>query len=114
VCAFYNDVRVMHGGAAGADSLADQVARELGLAVKAFPADWTGPCQPTCPKGHRKTRDSGSYCPAAGVYRNQYMVDLLVKWGRSHGVSVVAFPGGSGTADMIERCEAADLPVSRM
>lgn len=115
VCAFYGDVRVLHGGALrGADRLAGVVADELGLVCKAFPADWTGPCGPTCYKGHRRVQGDRSICPAAGVRRNQHMVDLLSKWGRSHGVSVVAFPGGSGTADMIERCEAADLPVSTL
>lgn len=112
---FYDDVRLMHGDAPGADRLAAKVATDLGWPVKAFPADWTGPCDPQfCTENHRQVRNGRDYCPAAGVRRNAHMVSLLEKWARSHEVTVCAFPGGSGTADMIERCEAALLPVSLM
>lgn len=113
---FYDDIRLLHGDAPGADRLAARIADQVfGWPVKAFPADWTGPCDPkVCKRGHRQTRNGRDYCPAAGVRRNAYMVSLLEKWSRSHEVTVIAFPGGNGTADMIERCEAADLPVSLM
>lgn len=31
---------VLHGGSTGADALADRIARELGIPVRVFPADW--------------------------------------------------------------------------
>ena len=34
------DCLVIHGGAAGADSMAGYVAKQLGLSVKVFPAQW--------------------------------------------------------------------------
>lgn len=52
------DVVVVHGGAAGADRLADQIARERGARVERHPADWA-----------RHGR-------AAGFLRNQKMVRL--------------------------------------
>jgi hypothetical protein len=52
-----------------------------------YPADWR--------------RDGSS----AGHIRNQQMLD-------SEPIDlVVAFPGGSGTADMVRRARAADIPV---
>lgn len=33
---------IVHGGALGADSYADAIARELELVVECHPADWTG------------------------------------------------------------------------
>jgi len=42
---------------------------------------------------------------AAGPIRNQQMLDE----GRPH--LVVAFPGGTGTADMVRRAKAAGVPV---
>src|SRR5262245_38565206 len=49
---------IVHGAARGADRLADEVARDLGLPRKACPADW------------------GQYGRAAGPIRNQQMLDL--------------------------------------
>ena len=78
-------VIVVCGMAAGADYLGAQWARSLGLKVEEFPADWK-----------RLGR-------AAGPIRNQQMADV------ANGL--IAFPGGSGTADMIRRAEAKDLIV---
>jgi YspA, cpYpsA-related SLOG family len=42
--------------------------------IEQHPADWDGPCRPSCRPGHRCTRRDGtSYCPAAGDYRNAEM-----------------------------------------
>lgn len=79
--------KIIHGAARGADSLAGRWAQELGIASRAFPADW---------KAHGR---------GAGPIRNQQMLDE----GRPE--SVVAFPGGRGTADMVRRAKAAGLPV---
>lgn len=80
---------LIHGAAPGADKLAGDWAAAVGVEQRAFPADW---------KQHGK---------AAGPIRNQCMLDE----GRPD--AVVAFPGGSGTADMVTRAEAAGLKVWR-
>jgi len=95
---------IVHGAASGADSLAAKVAASVGFAVEPHPADWEGPCRPTCGEGHRRHRSGGSYCPAAGNYRNHEMAEA--------GAGLcVAFPGGSGTADMCRAAKAAGIEV---
>ncbi len=39
-CPPRSEIIIIHGGARGADNLAGEVAKELGLKVKVFPADW--------------------------------------------------------------------------
>ena len=78
---------VIHGKAAGADTLAGEWADANGIEVWAFPANWE--------------RDGRG----AGPIRNQAMLDASKPGG------VVAFPGGSGTADMVRRAEAAGVKV---
>lgn len=77
---------IVHGGARGADTLAGEVAQELGYTVEVHPADW---------KTHGR---------AAGPTRNQKMLDTGVDL-------VMAFPGGRGTADMVKRATVARVPV---
>lgn len=90
-------LRVMHGAARGADSLAGGVARQLGVPEKGFPADW---------EMHGK---------GAGPIRNRHMCKLLVDWrDLGHSVQVVAFPGGNGTRDMCEVAEKAGIDVDRI
>jgi hypothetical protein len=97
------DVTIMHGDAPGADRLAGEVATALGFPVFPVPADWEGPCCDTCKKGHRRISRTGrSYCPAAGVYRNERML--------GYGPAmVIAMPGGKGTAHMLEIAKAAGV-----
>jgi hypothetical protein len=78
---------LIHGAARGADALAHQWAYERQVRMWPFPADWK--------------RDG----KAAGPIRNQRMLDE----GRPN--FVVAFPGGKGTADMIQRAKTAGLEV---
>jgi|SRR5689334_23706362 len=80
---------VITGGASGADSLGDRWAKENGVDRVVFPANWTG-------RGR-----------AAGPVRNQLMLDI----GKPD--MVVAFPGGTGTADMVRRarCLAEGVKV---
>lgn len=78
---------IIHGGAKGADTLADQWAKRYGIPVVRMDALWDF---------HGKQ---------AGSLRNQAMLDML------HPDGVLAFPGGNGTADMIRRAEKAGLPV---
>ena len=78
---------VIQGGAPGADQLAGAAGESIGVPVEVFPADW---------KTHGRK---------AGPLRNQRMLEE----GRPDGV--IAFPGGSGTKDMVRRARAAGLPV---
>lgn len=103
-----NFLTVVHGACdRGADLTADLWAREYAWVNERHPADWVGPCRPGCKPGHRRRNSyGGTYCPSAGHYRNQDMVDL--------GADVVlAFQrnGSRGTQDCIDRALAAGLKV---
>lgn len=80
---------VVTGGAEGADTLAHEIAVELGLLTEVYRADW-------------------SQGKGAGFARNEQMASLganacLAFWdGQSHG-----------TADMIERAEKHGIPVKK-
>lgn len=62
-------------------------AADHGISAEGFPADW------------RK------YGKSAGPLRNQQMID------EGKPDLVVAFPGGTGTADMVRRAKAAGIRV---
>lgn len=79
--------KIIAGAARGADRLATNWAADRGIAWQEYPADWDN---------HGK---------AAGPIRNQQMLDE----GKPEGV--VAFPGGTGTADMVKRARKAGLSV---
>ena len=53
-----HDIVLIHGGARGADTLADRAGRQLGMHIEPHPADWQ------------------AYGRAAGPIRNRQMVDL--------------------------------------
>jgi hypothetical protein len=84
------EIIVMHGDYDGADTLADEAARELGFTPEPYPADWD------------------RYGGAAGPRRNQRMIDA--------GPHVVlAFPlprkKNKGTRDCMKRAVKAGIPV---
>ena len=81
---------VVCGGARGADAMGDQWAKEKGVAVKPFPADW-------------KRQPDGSYDKTAGFKRNEEMA--------VYADACVAFWDGEspGTRDMIDRALAHKL-----
>jgi hypothetical protein len=81
---------VIHGAASGADHIAGMWATARKVPCTAYPADW---------RKHGK---------AAGPIRNQVMLES------SKPDLVIAFPGGSGTADMIRRAAAAGIEVRRV
>ena len=81
---------VISGMARGADMLAHDWAAEQGIQVNPFPADW---------KTHSR---------AAGPIRNQQMID------QGKPDLVVAFPGGTGTEDMVRRATKAGVRVVRI
>lgn len=80
-------ITIIHGGARGADSLADQWAVVNWVPFEEYKADWK------------------TYGKAAGAIRNQRMLD------EGKPDVVIAFPGGTGTADMIRRAKRAGIPV---
>lgn len=85
------DTVVIHGGCRGADSIAGDVAVELGFEVRCFPADW---------KAHGR---------AAGPVRNQRMLE------EGKPDRVIAFhddiKSSRGTIDMIRRAEKVGVMV---
>jgi hypothetical protein len=104
------DFVVVHGNAAGLDRLVNEISLDFGVQSKeAFPAQWSDLCDPTfCSPNHRRRRRDGStYCPAAGPRRNQEMVDSGL------GL-VVAFDGGTGTADMMRRSHRVGITIWRI
>jgi hypothetical protein len=70
--------------------LAGECAKQAGLSIEVYPADW---------KKHGRS---------AGPIRNQHMLDV----GKPN--LVIAFPGGRGTADMMKRAEKAGIEVRRI
>jgi hypothetical protein len=94
---FYgDDLRMLHGGAKGADSLAQRAIEQYGIVHRVFPADWN------------------KHGRAAGPLRNLQMADYL-DFCRNHGhtTQVLAFPGGKGTIHMISEAEGRFHPVDR-
>lgn len=77
---------IIHGGATGADEMANLYAGRRGIQRIIFPANW-------------------SIGKKAGPIRNQLMLDV----GKPN--LVVAFPGGTGTADMVRRSRKAGVEV---
>lgn len=78
-----------HGKLRGADRWADEWARESGIEVVPYPANFR------------------EYGPRGGPMRNQRMLE--------HGKpdAAVAFPGGDGTADMCRRLERYGVSIWR-
>lgn len=79
--------RILHGAARGVDRMAGQWARYHGILEWAFLPEW-----------HRVNGDDGRG-------RNQHIM--------ASGAPelVIAFPGGSGTASMVERAKDAGIEV---
>lgn len=112
---YEDDLRLIHGAARGADRIAASVADELGIVQRAYPAAWEMECMSRCNQNHRKIVRGRSVCPSAGVYRNEFMADLLAKWARQgHSCQVIAYPGGTGTAHMMAYSESVGLVVDRI
>jgi len=82
---------VIHGGARGADALAGRAARELGIPVSEFPAEWS------------------RYGRAAGPIRNRRMLD------EGKPDLVLAFHNdinrSLGTRNMVRQAVEAGVPV---
>lgn len=88
------DVVIVHGGARGADAVADACARESGWRVEVFEADWAVP-----PRKHDR----------AGPERNARMLDAGANL-------VLAFPFGDrrtspGTWNCIDLAAVRGIPI---
>lgn len=81
------DLTIITGDAKGADWLARAWAKFTKASYEGYPADW---------KKHGK---------AAGPIRNKQMLD------EGKPELVIAFPGGSGTADMVRQAKARGIKV---
>jgi hypothetical protein len=80
---------LIHGGASGADALADRWAADNHVFRLPFYAEWK------------------VFGRSAGPIRNGRMIE------EGKPDLVLAFPGGRGTADMISKSEAAGISVLR-
>jgi len=78
---------IIHGAATGADRLAQDWARSRLIPEREFDANW--------PK----------YGAEAGAIRSQQMID------EGKPDLIVAFPGGPGTADLVQRARLRGLKV---
>lgn len=77
---------IIHGGARGADQLAGEWAADRGIPCAIVPANWK------------------TYGKGAGPIRNSWMLELKPDL-------VVAFPGGTGTANMISQAKEKGVRV---
>lgn len=77
---------LIHGGARGVDRFAFQWCMAHGVRHSEYPADWI------------------TYGRSAGPRRNQQMLNQSPD-------AVIAFPGGTGTADMVNRAKNAGVKV---
>lgn len=97
LCRYPQGTLVIHGGAKGADMIADEIASDLGFRILVEPY----------------FSDSGNL---GGPLRNELLIDLGCTYAR-HGylVTVEAFPlqGCTGTLDCMRRAHNAGLRVER-
>lgn len=80
-------ITLVHGGAKGADELADAWGVINWIPVIVYKPEWK------------------KYGAGAGPIRNQQMLD------KEKPDVVIAFPGGKGTADMIQRAKKAGVKI---
>lgn len=94
---------LIHGAAKGADALGREWAKDRGVEDDPYPALWTWLEAPNAVIKQRA--DGTSYNANAGPDRNAKMLAV----GKPD--AVVAFPGGRGTNDMIERARLNGVRV---
>jgi hypothetical protein len=94
---------IIEGGARGADLLAKKWAQWKGVALLEIPADWDDLSHPDARV--KQFRDGRKYDANAGARRNQKMLDC------GQPDLCVAFPGGSGTKDMIAKARKSGVDV---
>lgn len=92
--------RIIHGGAKGADAIADTFARDHGIPVAVWRANWYEHGK-DCPAWCLMQ----AHCKLAGIRRNR----LIIAEGQP--TMLVAFPGNKGTANMIKQCQMAGIHI---
>lgn len=96
-------IYLVEGEAPGADILAKSWAEWRRIPVLPFKAKWD---DLTAPDAVIKINKYGrKYNARAGFDRNQQMID------EGKPTLAVAFPGGNGTNDMVERCKKAGISI---
>lgn len=99
-------ILIIEGGASGADFFANVWAKKNGVPVRTFKvtdAEWRDINVPGAVVRRRK--DGTKYNAAAGIWRNTRMLQ------EGKPDLVVAFPGGDGTANMVEQARRAGVEV---
>jgi predicted Rossmann-fold nucleotide-binding protein len=99
----YVITEVIEGGADGVDFCAQEWAKDRGIDVTTFHANWT--------------RDG----KVAGPIRNKHMLEYLLQgtedyeanFDKLSHIAVIAFPGNVGTADCIAQAERAGVTIFR-
>ena len=93
---------LLHGGARGADRAIGRAAQQLGWRVQSLAAEWR------------------RYGRSAGPIRNRRLLEQALVEAQAHtspafsaSVLVIAFPGGAGTASLVQqaRCCSSRSPV---
>jgi hypothetical protein len=99
------EVELLHGAAPGADTIAAEIAEELGWRVRTFPADWR--VTPDTPTGRIRRRPDGSlYDAAAGIVRNLAMLNE-----QPHVVLAFQRNGSRGTQHVIDEAHRRGIQV---
>ena len=86
----HEDLVIIEGEARGADSLARDCAKELGIPIESYPADWA------------------QYGRVAGPIRNQQMLEAKPNVVNAFHDDIEK---SKGTKDMVKRAEKAGIPT---
>lgn len=87
------------------------------ITEQARPADWTGPCRPSCNtkprrgqvRAHRGIRGDGkTTCPAAGIYRN---MDMVLEQPQPYRGLAFLLDKSSGTSNCVKKMREFSIPV---
>lgn len=101
----YGDITVISGGATGADTLAEQWAKQRGLRPIVFPAKWDDLSHPDALV--RVNKKGRKYDARAGMRRNKDIINL------AHMVIAFMDPDSPtpGTSNSISLAKAKGVPV---
>lgn len=107
---------VITGAAPGADLCGEDWARARSIPYRGYPARWKEHADGWCACGplvhgpRARRGELPANCPAAGPRRNAWMLECEHRPGKLIAL-VVAFPGGAGTAGMVELARKAGIAV---
>lgn len=97
-----DEICIVSGKAAGADTLGEKYAKERGYSIKEFPADWNNFDEPSVIKINKYGK---KYNALAGHNRNEKMAEY------ADGLIAYYTDGSKGTKNMIEKAEKHNLLV---